>query len=106
MNFEDIKSLSEKTREDGRRLFGVCEFIYKISLILIWFIGIAGGISALTAMFKANFWVGFGIAVFVFLICFFYYIVTVLFTHIAKVMVHTSFTSVAILEHLTKSEES
>lgn len=106
MNLEDIKTLSEKTREDGKRLFGVCEFIYNVAIIGIWFVGIVGTIAAIFAMFNANFWIGFGIAVIVLIICFINYVIAVLTTHIAKVLVHTSFASVAILEHLQKSNNN
>jgi hypothetical protein len=106
MNLEDIKSLSERTRDDGKRLFGVCEFIYKIAMIGVWFIGIVGGVTALIAMVKASFWIGFVIGIFVFIVCFVNYIIAVLTTHVAKVLVHTSFSNVAILEHLTKTGEA
>lgn len=105
MNLEDIKSLSEKTREDGKRLFGVCEFIYKIAMIGVWFIGIVGGLAALMAMAQTSFWLGLGIAIIVFIICFINYIIAVLTTHVAKVMVHTSFASVGVLEHLTQANK-
>jgi len=106
MNFEDIKSLSEKTREDGKRLFGVCEFIYKMAMIGVWIIGIFGTITALIAMSKVNLWMGLGIEIFVLIICFINYIIAVLTTHVAKVMVHTSFASVGILEHITERNEA
>jgi uncharacterized membrane protein len=52
------------------------------------------------AMAKASFWLGLGIAILVLIICFINYIIAVLITHVAKVMVHTSFASIGILEHL------
>lgn len=105
MYLEDIKSLSEKTREDGKRLFGVSELIYKIAIIGISLIGIVGWIAALFAMQEVGFWFGFSIAFFTFLVCFISYIIAVLTTHVAKVLVHTSFSNVAILEYLTIKAE-
>ena len=102
MNLEDIKSLSDKTREDGKRLFGVCDFIYKVAIIGIWFVGIVGSIAAIFAIFNANVWVGIGVAVVVLSTCFINYVIAVLTTHIAKVLVHTSFSNLAILEHINK----
>jgi uncharacterized paraquat-inducible protein A len=103
MDTNDIKSLSEKTREDGKRLFRVSEFIYKFSIFVVWVIGILGTIISLFLMLKISFWLGFGILLFAALICFASYITAVLTTHIAKVMVHTSFSSIAILEHFSKN---
>jgi len=104
LTLDDIKSLSEKTREDGKRLFGVCEFIYTIAIIGIFFVAIVGGIVALIAMNQLSVLFGLGIALIVLIICFVNYVIAVLTTHIGKVMVHTSFASVAILEHLNKSQ--
>ena len=103
MTLDDIKSLSEKTRSDGKRLFGVCEFIYTIAIIGIWFVGIVGGIGAIFAIKEMGIWFGIGIGLVVLVICFVNYVIAVLTTHIAKVMVHTSFASIAILEHLNKT---
>lgn len=103
MTPDDIKSLSEKTRSDGKRLFGVCEFIYIIAIIGIWFVGIVGGIGAIFAIKAMGIWFGIGIGLVVLVICFINYVIAVLTTHIAKVMVHTSFASIAILEHLNKN---
>ena len=101
MNSIDLHSLSQKTRQDGNRLFGVCELIYKANIIFIWFLGITGTIFAIFAMMQASFWVGLVIELVVFFICLGSYAFAVLSTHIAKVLVHTSFASLGILESLS-----
>ena len=103
MNLEDLASLSKKSREDGKRLFGVCDLIYKIAIVGIWFFGIIGGIAAIYMM-KTLPMVGFGIAMFVAAVCFLNYVIAVLMTHVAKVLVHTSFANLGILEFLTESK--
>lgn len=102
MNLEDLKSLSEKTREDGKRLFGVCQFIYNAAMLVVWGVGVLGVIGGLVTM-SSSVWGGIGILALTFSFCFFNYVIAVLTTHVAKVMVHTSFASLGILEHLKNS---
>jgi hypothetical protein len=102
MNANEIKSLSEKTRNDGARLFGVSEFIYTCAIIFGWIIGIIGGLLALITIFKLNFWAGMGIALLTAIFCFANYIIAVLTTHVAKVLVHTSYSNIGILESLSQ----
>jgi hypothetical protein len=104
MNLEDLRTLSEKTREDGKRLFGVCEFIYKTAMMVVWAVGGLGLIGGLMAM-SSSFWAGIGVLVLTFAFCFFNYVIAVLTTHVAKVMVHTSFANLGILEHLKNSNQ-
>jgi hypothetical protein len=104
MNIDDIKSLSEKARLDGKRLFRVCELIWTVTLVVNWIAAIVGLTAAFVVMYQFNFWAGFGVAVFTTIACFIYYMLSVLSTHVAKVMVHTSFATVGLLEHFNKSE--
>jgi hypothetical protein len=61
MNTNEIKSLSDKIRNDGARLFGVSEFIYTYALKFGWLMGIIGGILSLIIIFQINFLAGIGI---------------------------------------------
>lgn len=105
MNKDDLKSLSEKTREDGKRLFGVCEFIYNLSIIIIYIIALLGIIAVIGLIVKEQVGIAVAIAVIVFIICFINYMIAVLTTHVGKVLVHTSFASIGILEYITAKEE-
>jgi hypothetical protein len=102
MNVQELTNLSQKTREDGKRLFGVCELIYNISMVVIWAIGIVGGIASL-GMMSFSVPMGIGMALVVAAICFFNYMIAVLSTHVAKVMVHTSFATLGLLEHFSST---
>ncbi len=103
MNRLDIQSLSLKARGDGARLFGVCELMFKISMVGVWVIAILGII--LTIVFFGNREFGWGIASLItfFVVCYILYAVAVLSTHVGKVLVHTSLASVAIVEHLSEN---
>jgi hypothetical protein len=105
MDQQDLASLSEKTREDGQRLFGVCELIYKIAIAIIFFMAIVGGIASI-GMMRVSFPMGLGIAIAVGAFCFVNYMIAVLSTHVAKVLVHTSFSTLGLLEHFSKSTEA
>lgn len=102
MNLEDVKVLSAKTREDGQRLFGVCEVLYIISMVVTVLFGLIGVAGAVIASINVSVWLGIGIAVFTLIFCIFGYMIAVLTTHLGKVAVHTSFASVGLLEHFTK----
>lgn len=102
MNKQDLSNLSQKTRDDGSRLFGVCELIYKVAIVMIWIIGIIGGIASLATM-KFSFAMGIGMFLSVAAICFMIYMVAVLSTHVGKVLVHTSFATLGLLEHFSNS---
>jgi len=106
MNTNEIKSLSEQTRNDGARLFGVSEFIYTCAIIFGWIMGIIGGILSLVIIFQANFLAGMGIALLTAIFCFINYIIAVLTTHVAKVLVHTSYSNIGILELLNKENSN
>ena len=105
MNKDGLKSLSEKTREDGKRLFGVCEFIYNLAMIGIFIVAILGIIGTIGLIVNEQIGAAIAIAVIVFIICFINYMVAVLTTHVGKVLVHTSFASIGILEYITAREE-
>jgi len=104
MNLKDITSLSEKTREDGQRLFRVCQFIYEVGIGITCIIGLVGLVASFISFNTVSFWFGGSIFLATLAICFFNYVVTVLFTHFGKIMVHTSFANLAIIEHLTSSK--
>ncbi len=101
MQASDIEELSQQSRIDGRRLFGVSEFIYKLSIVANWIIGIIGGISSIGLILQGDYGIlaGLLIAIVVTFICVLNYIFSVLTTHIAKVMVHTSLACVALVEN-------
>lgn len=103
MNLEELASLSKKSREDGKRLFVVCDLIYKIAMLSILFFAIIGGVAAIY-MFKTFPTVGVVICLVVAAVCFVNYMIAVLMTHVAKVLVHTSFASVGVLEHLSETK--
>lgn len=105
MNFKDIESLSKKTRADGTRLFGVCETIYEIAMVGIGIVAIIGSIASVVAGNIVFFW-GCIIAVCTVGFCFMSYMLAVIATHVSKVMVHTSFSSIAILEHLVSESRN
>jgi hypothetical protein len=102
MNINDLESLAQKTREDGARLFGVCELIYKISLVFLWLLGIIGVILTIFILsqigFIAALATGLSFAFFILI----GYAFAVLTTHVSKVLVHTSFASIAIAERITQ----
>ena len=104
MNSKDILSLSEKAREDGERLFGVCEFIYSFGIGINWIIGLLGLVGGFISFKEVSYWLGGSVLLATLAFCFFIYVITVLFTHFGKVMVHTSFANLAIIEHLTSSK--
>ena len=107
MNIEEIKELSSQTKKDGRRLFGVAETIYLISIVSNWTIGIFGFTIALYALARAPFYGAFiciAIIFFTILVCVINYMISVLLTHYAKVLVNTSFASLAMVEKMYDEE--
>jgi len=101
MNQQEIIELSQKAREDGARLFTVCESIYKTLMLCMWGTAIIGGIAAISAM-SVHFLLGVGVGLFVAALCFIQYVIAVLVTHTAKVLVHTSFATVGVLEQVSQ----
>lgn len=104
MNIDDIKSMSKKAREDGRRLFGVCEFLYFLGMIGFWIIAIIGAIGTLIALMNSSLWVAVVTGVVTIILCLITYATTVLSTHFGKVLVHTSFSCLGILENVMNGE--
>ena len=104
MNVDDIKSLSEKTREDGKRLYGVCEFLYSAAMIGCVAFGFIGIIFTFLALDKLGGVWGLIIFFITLAICAATYIFAILSTHFGKVLVHISFSNVAVLEQLLKSD--
>lgn len=98
MNKQDLSSLSQKTREDGKRLFGVCEFLYKAAIVIIWIIAAIGFIASLST-FSSSITLSLGILLITAAFCFVNYMLAVLSTHVAKVLVHNSFASLGLLEY-------
>ena len=103
MNKGDIRTLAFNARNDGTRLYGVSELVYKISIIGVWIVGIIGVITSIFAISQVGFFYGLITSICFFIICFILYVVAVLSTHVAKVLVHTSFASVAIIEHISQN---
>lgn len=104
MNVDDIKSLSEKTRVDGKRLYGVCEFLYGAAMIGCVTFGFIGMICGFLALEKLGGLWSIIIFFITLAICAVTYIIAVLSTHFGKVLVHISFSNVAVLEQFSKSE--
>jgi hypothetical protein len=102
MNIKDLESLAQKTREDGARLFGVCELIYKISLVFLWLFGIIGLILTVYILFQVGFIAGLATGLSFAFFILIGYAFSVLTTHVSKVLVHTSFASIAIAERITQ----
>jgi len=100
MNREDRIELSEYARRDGKQLVDVAENLYTILVVINWIIGISGAMGGLFAMIQGPVGIGGGLILWIATgaICFFIYIKSVLVTHTAKVMAHTSLATVAILE--------
>lgn len=95
----DIEQLSVQVREDGARLYGVSHKIFKISIYLNFAILIIGALLGLVAMNASGNIVGFVAVIFVTgVVCALNYAVAVLTTHISKVLVHTSFACLALVE--------
>lgn len=108
MQESDVKELSQQSRIDGKRLFGVSEFIYKFALIVNWIVGIIGVVVSLGMILQGGYGIlaGMLVAIVVAFICVLNYMLAVLSTHIAKVMVHTSLACVALVEQSKKIEGS
>jgi len=102
MNINDLESLAQKTREDGARLFGVCELIYKISLVFLWLLGIIGVILTIFILSQIGFIAALATGLSFAFIILIGYAFAVLTTHVSKVLVHTSFASIAIAERITQ----
>ena len=103
MRIEDMASLSTKAREDGKRLFSVCDFLYKSAIFVVWIIALIGGVISLYS-FTVSVYLGLGVALITVAICFINYMVAVLTTHVAKVLVHTSFATVGLLELISEEK--
>lgn len=102
MNDQEFQELSNRAREDGRRLFAVTETLHKLGLIgpgAIALLGIIGGLAAISNA-------GIGAGLFVFLItgfvCWVIYLGLVLATSISKVFVHSLFCMLGTLESMNK----
>jgi hypothetical protein len=105
MTPEDRNELSQQARLDGRRLFRVADTVYKVLIVINWVVGVMGGLAALMLLMVG---IGQGTALGLFaaivvaaitaLACFINYVIGVLLTHTAKVMVHTSLATVGLLE--------
>jgi len=103
---EERLEIVKKGQEDGARLFRVSETIYKGLIILNWICGIVG------TLFGFGFFIasshsygtdgsmvamGFGILIATAIGCVVNYVLAVLTTHGAKVLVHILFANLAIL---------
>ena len=102
MTESDMRELSHQCRLDGKRLFSVSEILYKSAIVLNWIIAILGVIASGFSFKEGGFgvWIGIGILIVVGFVCASIYIVSVLSTHVAKVMVHTSYATMGVLENM------
>jgi hypothetical protein len=99
MEQSDLKELSSKARIDGRRLFHASETIYNISIRLTAVIGIVGVISSFVALIDGPGVVAaLLIATLTAVLCYLFYLVTVVSTHVSKVLVHACLATIAIAE--------
>lgn len=101
MTEQEFQELTHQTRIDGKRLFGVSEYLYKAAIFINWIIAIGGGLIAiyfLTTEYAKG--MAFIVALIVVPVCLVNYILAVLSTHIAKVLVHTSLGTIALVEIL------
>lgn len=107
MDKSEIREISSQARIDGKRLFGVSELLFKIAIIVNWIVAAVGTFAIIGLMAQG----GYGIlaallvAIVVAFICVINYMLAVLSTHVAKVMVHTSLACVAIMENNQNSVE-
>lgn len=107
MQESDLKELSQQSRIDGKRLFGVSEFIYKFAIAVNWIVGVIGVVVSLGLVSQGGYGIlaGLLVGVVVAFICVLNYMLAVLSTHIAKVMVHTSLACVALVENNQEKTE-
>ena len=98
---KEVNELVVKAKEDGARLYSAADTIYNIMTGLNWLLGIVGIMLSIYAMstFGAGGVLG---LIFTGLLCLISYISAVAATHIAKVLVHSLFANLAILEALKK----
>lgn len=106
MNNTEIKILSKKTLEDGRALTKVCDILYIYLMYVISIVGLIGVLCTLNLLFNGFTLIGIGFLVITFIACVAFYVVAVMVTHFGKVLVHSSFASLGILEFLTTNLES
>lgn len=101
MTVEELEELSKRTRSDGKRLFNVCEFVYFVSIISNWFIGIVGITASIVLMMNGGWFTGLGVAlgILTFFCCLTIYLLSVVSTHIGKVLAHISFSNIAFVEN-------
>ena len=100
ITIEEKSELAQLARQDGKRLFGVVEGIYKYLIIWNWVMGIAGGLVGFVSFNMGR--IGFLTGIVVWLAtasaCAANYVFAVLATHGAKVLVHILFSNLAIME--------
>ena len=101
MEKPDIMKLVQSTRTDGERLINAADTIYSISMVVIGSIGLIGVISGLITLTAKGFGLAMGLAILfsTAIFCFLSYLFVVMSTHVAKVLVHSSFSTAALLEN-------
>jgi hypothetical protein len=99
---EEQSELVQMARADGKRFYDVAEGIYKFLTEANWVTGVAGVLLAIVVMVAGKREFGFVAGVIVLagtaLVCAGNYVVAVLATHGAKVLVHILFSNIAIME--------
>lgn len=100
ITIEEKSELAQLARQDGKRLFGVVEGIYKYLIVWTWVMGIAGGLVGFVSFSMGRSGLIAGIVVWLATAsaCAVNYVFAVLATHGAKVLVHILFSNLAIME--------
>lgn len=101
MELLEITELSTQARIDGKKLYKVSEFLFNLAIIFNWIIGLIGAALAVAMLGSEEYGLlrALGIIIIFASICIINYMLAVLSTHVAKVMVHISFASVALMEN-------
>jgi Na+/melibiose symporter-like transporter len=85
-------------REDGRRFYQVVQGIYRFLIIANWVTASFGALFAVILLFQREFFGAVVLLVSTAFSCAALYIIAVLVTHGAKVLVHILFSNLAIME--------
>ena len=98
MTNEEITELMVKGKQDGAQLYTVANALYKVSIIFVAVIGIAGLFLFSIAFGNAGIGPALAVAIGTATICAIGYAFSVLAYNGAKVIVHLLFSNLAILE--------
>lgn len=112
INVQEQQELIKFSREDGKRLYTVSEWIYRTIIVINKISACVGAIISIIVIIKGISNINYGGGYFLllglltafstFIFCFGLYILAVLVTHITKILVHILFSNVAIMEGVSK----